>query len=165
MKIGKKMEDAINKQINAELYSAYLYLSMSAYFESTNFKGFAGWMKVQAGEEVEHSMKFMNHINERGGRVILDAIDAPKKEWKSPLDAFEEAYNHELEVTSLIDNLVKIANEEKDNAASVMLHWFTNEQIEEEDQTGEIVEKLKLIKDSPNGLFMLDKVLGERKQD
>ncbi|MBU0467417.1 MAG: ferritin [Nanoarchaeota archaeon] len=161
--IKDKVAKAINKQINAELYSSYLYLSMSAHFASVNFMGFSNWMKIQSQEERVHAMKFYEYLIERGGRVVLSAIDAPKTDWKSHLAAFEEVYAHELKVTSLINDLLKVAKAEEDSATAVELHWFINEQVEEEANALAIVEKLKLIKDSTNGLFMLDHELGERK--
>lgn len=161
--IGKKMQEAIVDQIQAELYSAYLYLAMAADFETKNLKGFAHWMEVQAKEESEHAKRFYDFLNERGGRVTLKAIQAPPAEWKSPLAAFEEIYAHEQKVTALIHKLVEVARAEKDYAAEVMLQWFVNEQVEEEANASEIVEKLRLIKESANGLFMIDHHLGERK--
>ena len=160
--ISKKMQDALIEQINAELYSAYLYLAMAAEFESQNFKGMAGWMEVQAKEETVHAKKLYDFVNDRGGRVILKAIDAPPAEWKSPAAAFQAAYDHEQKVTSMIHNLVDIARSEKDKAAEVMLDWFVTEQVEEEAQTGEIADRLKMVKESANGLFMLDNALGKR---
>lgn len=165
MMLSKKLENAINKQINAELWSAYLYLSMSAYFESINLGGFANWMRVQASEEVDHAMKFYTHINERRGRVTLSAIAAIPTSWKSPLHAFEEAFKHEQKVTAMIENLAHIASAEKDYAAGTMLNWFHDEQVEEELQTDAIVQKLKMIQKSTGGLFMLDRELGQRKKE
>ncbi len=165
MILSKKLENAINKQINAELWSAYLYLSMSAYFESINLGGFANWMRVQASEEVDHAMKFYKHINERRARVTLSAIAAIPTTWKSPLHAFEEAFKHEQKVTAMIENLANIAAAEKDYAASTMLNWFHDEQVEEEQQTDAIVQKLKMIEKSTGGLFMLDRELGKRKEE
>ena len=161
--IGKKMEDALNKQINAELYSSYLYLSMAAYFESVNLKGMAGWMYTQAQEETGHGMKLFGQIVARGGRVVLDGIDTPKKDWGSPLEAFQDAYAHEQKVTTMIHGLVDLAASEKDHAANAVLQWFVTEQVEEEDNTSSVVDILKKIKDSPNGLYMLDHQLGSRK--
>jgi len=160
--IGKKMQDAITDQIQAELYSGYLYLAMAADFETKNLKGFAHWMEVQAKEEVEHAKRLYDFVNERGGRVTLKAIEAPPAQWKSPLSAFEDAYAHEQKVTGLIHKLGDVARAEKDYAAEVMLHWFVNEQVEEEAQTSEIAERLRLVKESSNGLFMLDHRLAER---
>lgn len=163
--ISKKMEAALNKQINAEFYSSYLYLSMATDFESKNLEGFANWMKVQAQEEWGHGMRIYNYVNEQQGRVTLGAIDAPQAEWDSALAMFEAAYKHEQHVTSLIHNLVSLANEEKDYASGIFLQWFVTEQVEEEAHASSIVEKLKMIKESPQGLMMLDRALGERKED
>ena len=161
--LNKKNETAINKQINAELWSAYLYLSMSAYFESINLGGFANWMRVQAQEEVNHAMKFYNHVVERRGRVTVSAITAPPVTWKSPLHAFEESFKHEQKVTGLIYDLANMAAAEKDHAMTSMLKWFIDEQVEEELSTDTIVQKLKMIGTNTGGLFMLDHELGERK--
>jgi len=160
--IKPKVEKVINKQINAELWSAYLYLSMSSYFESINLKGFATWMLMQSQEEVNHAMRLYNHLIERGGRVKLEAIDAVPTEWKSPLNVFEETYKHERKVTGLIEKLVDTAEQEKDRASLNMLQWFIDEQVEEENSADEIVQKLKLIGKSGNGIFMLDNELGQR---
>lgn len=156
------VEKAINEQINAELYSAYLYLSMSAYLEDQNLPGFAHWMALQAKEEQEHAMKFYGFVFERGGKVTLAAIDAPQTEWKSPLDVFENAYKHELKVTALIHDLVALSRSEKDIATENFLMWYVDEQVEEEAHADAIVQKLKRIKDSVNGMFMLDRELSGR---
>jgi len=160
--ISKKIEKALNKQINAELYSAYLYLSMVAYFESVNLPGFANWMKIQTQEELMHAMKIYDFVNERGGRVVLKAIEAPPTEWDSPLDAFEATYKHEQKVTGLINNLVNLAIEEKDHATNSFLQWFVNEQVEEESSVDKTVQKLKMVEKAPGGLFMIDSELGQR---
>lgn len=160
--ITKKMQDALNEQINAELYSAYLYLSMVAYFESVNLSGFATWMRVQTQEEIVHAMKIYDYVNERGGRVILKSIGEPQAEWKSPLAAFEAAYQHEQKVTALINGLVNLAIEEKDHAANMFLQWFVNEQVEEESSADAVVQKLKLMADAPGALYMLDNEMGQR---
>jgi len=159
---NKKMEKLFNEQINEELYSAYLYLSMVAYFESINLPGFANWMRVQTQEEVMHAMKFYDYINQRNGRVVLTALADPQIEWKSPMDAFEAAYKHELHITAKINELVNLAIEEKDHAANMFLQWFVNEQVEEEKNPSDIIQKLKMIKDSSEGLYMLDKELATR---
>ncbi len=164
MMLKSKLEKAINKQINAELWSAYLYLSMSAYFESINLGGFAHWMKVQAQEELSHAMKFYDHVIERRGRVSVAAITAPPISWKSPLNAFEEAFKHEQKVTGMIDELANIAVAEKDHATANMLQWFVNEQVEEESSADHIVQKLNQIGTNTGGLFMLDHELGQRKK-
>lgn len=159
---NKKMEKSFNEQINEELYSAYLYLSMVAYFESTNLPGFANWMRVQTQEEIVHAMKFYDYINQRNGRVVLTALADPQIEWKSPMDAFEAAYKHELHITDKINELVNLAIEEKDHAANMFLQWFVNEQVEEEKNPLDIIQKLKMIKDSSESLYMLDKELAAR---
>jgi ferritin len=161
--LSPKIQDAMNKQLNAELYSAYLYLSMAAYFENANLRGMAQWMKVQAQEEAGHAAKFFKQICERGGRVTLTSITAPPTEWKSPLALFEEVYKHECHVTGLIHGLVDLAAAEKDHASSPFLQWFVSEQVEEEANAAEIVHHLKMIGDSKNGLLMLDHRLGERR--
>jgi ferritin len=160
--INKKMEKAINKQVNAELYSAYLYLSMSAYFESINLAGFANWMNIQAQEELAHAMKFYDYLIERGGRVTLLPIDAPQTTWASPLAAFKDVYEHEQKVTGLIHNLMDLALAEKDHASVSILRWFVDEQVEEESSADAIVEKLKLVGEKGRGIFMLDQQLGQR---
>lgn len=162
MEIKTKMQNAVNKQINAELYSAYLYLSMSAYCESINLKGFARWMREQAKEETGHAMKLYGYVHERGGKVTLSSIGVPTTTWKSPTAVFEHTYNHEKKVTEMIDNLVNLAMNEKDYATTIFLQWFVTEQVEEEASASEIWETLKMIGASKNGLIMLDKQLGKR---
>jgi ferritin len=160
--LNKKIEKAFNEQMNAEMYSAYLYLSMGAYFQSVGMPGFASWMRVQAQEEMVHAMKFFDHINERGGRVTLKAIDGPPTEWDSAVAVFEHVYEHEQKVTGLISGLVNLAIEEKDHASRSFLQWFVDEQVEEEDSASTVLDRLKLIGDSGNGLFMMDGELGQR---
>ncbi len=160
--LSKKIEKAFNDQLNAELNSAYVYLSLAAYFEEKNLGGFAHWMKVQAREEVEHAMKFFSFVNSRGGRVLLTKLDGPKTDWASPLDGFKTALDHEKMVTGRINDLVALANKESDHASHQFLMWFVAEQVEEEDSVGRIVEKLKLVGDSTNGLLMMDHALGQR---
>jgi len=160
--ISKKMQDALNIQVNAELYSAYLYLAMVAYFQSANLAGFANWMRVQTQEEVSHAMKIYDFVIERGGRAILEAIAKPAGEWKSPLAVFEAAYKHEQKVTGLINKLVELAAKEKDLATNIFLQWFVTEQVEEEKNASEIVAKLQMLKDVPQAVYMLDKELGQR---
>ncbi len=162
MAIPKKVEEAINKQINAELYSAYLYLSMQAYFDSINLAGFANWMRIQAMEEFSHADKFYHHLAERGGRAVMEAIEKPETEWKSPLAAFESVYEHEQKVTALINEIADIADKEKDRASLGMLQWFIDEQVEEEASADSLVQKLKLAKDTPGAIFMIDKELAAR---
>ncbi len=163
--IGKAMQDAMNEQINKELFSSYLYLSMAAYFEARNLSGFAHWMRVQADEEREHAMKFYNFILERAGNVLLKAIDAPKTEWSSSLEVAEEVAAHEAKVTASIYALYELAMQEKDYPAQVMLQWFITEQVEEEKNAAEIVANLKLIEERATAVLMLDKQLGKRKDE
>jgi ferritin len=160
--IKEKMEKAINEQIKEELFSSYLYLSMSAYCQSVNLPGFANWMRVQAQEELMHAMKFYDFINERRGRVLLKEIKTPQHEWKSPLEIFEDVLRHEEYITGKINNLVDIAIEEKDHASNVFLQWFVNEQVEEEATADDIINRLKLIGESKGGFFMIDRELGTR---
>ncbi|MBI5251320.1 MAG: ferritin [Desulfomonile tiedjei] len=160
--INEKIQDAFNEQLNAELYSSYLYLSMAAYFQSVNLEGLASWMRCQAQEEILHAMKFYNFINERAGRVLLAAIEGPPIKWESPLAAFEDAYRHEEKVTGLINNLVDLAIQEKDHAANAFLQWFVNEQVEEESSVDAVVHQLKLAGDQGSGLFMIDRELATR---
>ena len=159
--LSPKIQDALNKQINAELFSSYLYLSMAAHFDSINLPGFAHWMKVQAKEELGHAMKFYEHVTDRRGRVTLSAIAAPATQWKSPLAAFEAAFRHEQKVTGLIADLVKLAAAEKDNATGIFLQWFVTEQVEEEKQTDAVVHQLKLVGDSAQ-ILMIDHALAQR---
>jgi ferritin len=163
--IGKAMQDAMNEQINKELFSSYLYLSMAAYYEDKNLPGFANWMRVQADEEREHAMKFYDFIQERGGRVWLKGIDAPKTDWSSSLEVAEEVAAHEAKVTAMIYSLYELALQEKDYPAQVMLQWFINEQVEEEKNAAEIVATLKLIEDRGTAVLMLDHQLAKRKAD
>ena len=160
--LKKKMLKGMNDQINAEMFSAYLYLSMENYFQSISLRGFAAWMRVQAQEEMTHAMKFYDFIHERGGKVSLESIAKPEATWESPLAAFEAVLAHERHVTSLINDLVDLAINEKDHASNIFLQWFVSEQVEEESSAGEIVDKLKLIKDNPSGLFMVDAELSKR---
>jgi len=160
--ISNKMEKALNEQLNAELFSSYLYLSMAAHFESNNWRGFAHWMKKQSEEEYGHAMKFFGFINEVGKKVTLDKIEKPKLEWDSPLEAFEEALKHEEYITKRINDLVNLAVEEKDHATNNFLQWFVKEQVEEVSSVQTIVETMKLIGDHTGSLFMLDRELGKR---
>ena len=164
MEISKNMETALNEQINAELYSAYLYLSMAAYVESKNFRGMAHWLKIQAKEELEHAMKIYNYVFERGGEVKLKEIKQPPTNWSSFIELFKHIYEHEKHVTELIYNLLRKAKEENDHATEVFLNWFVSEQVEEEDQARYIYEKLKLVGDNLNALFLIDRELGMRKE-
>lgn len=160
--LKESVEKALNEQINAELYSAYLYQAMAAYFEDQSLGGFARWMDLQADEEMEHARKIYDYVNERGGRVILEGIDKPQTEWDSSLEAFEDSLAHEEKITGMINDLVSLANDEKDYATHSFLQWFVDEQVEEEDSVGEIVDRLRLLGDSNQGLFMMDDRLGGR---
>lgn len=160
--MNKKVEDAINKQINAEIYSAYLYLAMAAYFDSEGLAGFSNWMQIQAQEEMAHSMKFYRWVFERGGKVELEAIDKPNGEYGSSLEVFEEVLKHEQEVTSLINGLYELALEEKDYAFQSMLKWYIDEQVEEEGNAQQIIDQVKLAGDKGPGLLMLDKEFASR---
>jgi ferritin len=160
--LSKALEDAINEQINKELYSAYLYLSMAAYAEAASFPGFAHWMQMQYQEEVFHALKFFDYVNERGGRVVLKAIDQPPTEWESPQHMFQHVLEHEQMVTGLINDLYALAVKENDYAAQMELQWFITEQVEEEKNAGDIVDQLKMIGDQTMALLMLDKELGTR---
>lgn len=162
--LSQKLEQAVNEQIKNELYSGYLYLAMAAQCESMNLSGFAHWLKVQAKEELGHAMKLYDFVNDRGGRVVLEAIDKPPVEYKSLRDMFETVYQHEQKVTGLINKLYEMAKAENDYPLQVHLQWFIDEQVEEEKNATEILAKLKLVGESGNGLMMLDKVLGEREE-
>lgn len=157
-----KMFDAFNEQIKNEFYSAYLYLSMSAYFADLGLPGFASWMRVQAKEEVTHATKMYDYVLSRGEKMVLKAIDAPQTTWKSPLAVFEAALKHEKFVTKSINDLTDLAIKEKDHASKNFLVWFVNEQVEEEQSFGDILSALKLIKGEGQGLLMLDRELGAR---
>jgi ferritin len=163
--LSKKLQDAMNEQIKNELYSAYLYLSMSAYCEAANLPGFGHWMRMQAQEEEAHAMKFYDFIHERGGRVVLQAIDQPPVEFPSPLAVFEQTLEHEQKVTGMIHDLYTLAVEEKDYASQAFLQWFVMEQVEEEDSASQILETLKMIGDKGHALLMLDRELGKRGAD
>ena len=163
--ISKTMQDVINEQINKELFSAYLYLSMSAHFETKNLGGFAKWLRVQAKEEQEHAMKFFDHLLERGGTVVLKALKTPAAEWKSNLEAFKEVLAHEEMISASINNLYEIALKEKDYPAQVMLQWFINEQVEEEKNANDILAQLGMIDAHGTAVLMLDKALGKREDD
>ena len=160
--ISKTMQDAMNDQINKELFSSYLYLSMAAYFEDKNLPGFAHWMRIQEAEEREHAMKLYDFLLERGGKVTLKAIDAPKTEWTSTLEVAQEVAAHEAKVTASIHALYETALKEKDYPAQVMLQWFITEQVEEEKNAAEIVANLKLIEERGTAVLMLDHRLSKR---
>ncbi len=160
--LPQKLEAALNDQIRWEMFSSYLYLSMEAYFADIGLPGFSSWMRAQAQEELFHGMKFYDYVLERGGRVILQPIDAPDNTWKSPLHVFEDTLAHEQLVTKRINDLVDVAMEERDHATNIFLQWFVTEQVEEEDSVGEVLNRLKLVGDGGEGLFMLDKELSIR---
>ena len=160
--LSKTVEDALNKQINRELYSAYLYLAMSAYFETANMKGFAKWMRLQAKEEQVHAFKFYDFVIARGGKASLLPIEAPKAKWASAGKIFEEVYVHEQKVTGMINALVELAMKEKDHATFEMLQWFVKEQVEEEEHSSGILEQIKIVGDVSGHLFYLDHHLGKR---
>jgi len=163
--ISKSMQDAINEQIKNELYSAYLYLSMSAHFESRNLNGFAKWLRIQAEEELGHAMKFFDYIHERGGQVILKAIDQPPAEWKSNMEVFEQVLAHEQKITAMINKLYEQALKENDYPSQILLQWYINEQVEEEKNATQIIENLKLIDAHGTAVLFLDHELGKRESD
>jgi ferritin len=160
--LSDNMQAAMNKQINAELHSAYIYLSMSAYFADRNLNGFANWMRIQAQEEMVHAMKFFDFIIERRGRALLEPVAAVPTQWESALAVFENAFAHEQKVTGLINNLVDLSIKEKDHAANSFLQWFVDEQVEEEASADAVVQQLKMIGDSAAALFMFDREMGQR---
>ncbi|MEI6765009.1 MAG: ferritin [Bacteroidota bacterium] len=160
--LSKKMEDALNTQINAEFYSSYLYLSMAAYLNEANLVGFAHWMEIQAQEEAAHAMMFYIYMKDRGAKITLGAIDKPDSSWKSPLDVMAAVLKHELKVTGLINNLVDLALKERDHATNNHLQWFVKEQVEEEANATAILQQLKLIGGKGEGLLMLDRELKAR---
>ena len=160
--LSEKMQQALNDQVNAEFYSAYLYLSMHAYFKSINLDGFANWMYYQAQEELTHGMKIYDFINQRGGRVQLRQIKAPEIQWESPLAVFEATLQHEQKVTGLINGLVELALSERDHATNIFLQWFVSEQVEEEESVGGVLEQLKLMGEAKGGFFMIDRELARR---
>jgi ferritin len=160
--MNQRVEKAFNDQINEELFSSYMYLAMAAHFKAVNLDGFASWMRHQADEEVEHAMRLFTHINRRGGRVVLKAIGEPPLDFGSPLEAFQKALAHEQHITSTINALYEIALEEKDYPAQMELQWFIDEQVEEEENTGGVVELLKMAGDNRGALLMLDRELAKR---
>ena len=160
--IGKAVQDAINAQIAHEFYVSYLYLAMSAYFETINLPGFARWMRAQSEEEREHAMKFFDYLNDRGGSVELGAIAQPPGEFQSPLDLFQQALEHERKVTGLIHRLYELALKESDYATQAHLQWFITEQVEEEKNASQVIEQIKMTGGQPGALFLLDRELGAR---
>ncbi len=160
--VNERMREALNEHLNAELYSGYLYLSMSAYFESANLSGFASWMRIQAQEELMHGVKFFDYLSERGAQPVLAPVAGPPTTWESAMAAFEQAYNHELGVTARINKLVDLALELSDHATNTFLQWFVTEQVEEEASVDQVVQRLKLVGGDGAGLFMLDQELANR---
>lgn len=160
--ISNKIQDAINAQINAEFWSAYLYLSMSMHFEAEGRQGVANWFKIQFQEEQAHAQIFINYLNQRGGRVVLKAIDAVPTSWESPLDAFKATLEHEQKVTAMINNIYAIAEAESDYATRDRLNWFVTEQVEEEDNARQLIDKYAMIGDNGMGQYMLDQELAAR---
>lgn len=160
--ISKKMEHALNDQLNFELFSAYIYFSMSAFYHSLNLPGCANWMTVQAQEEMVHVTRFFTYLNDRGGRALMQAIPAPETEWESPLAVFEDALAHEQKVTSRINDLVSLSMDERDHATTAFLQWFVTEQVEEEANADSVIRQLKLVGNDKSGLFMIDRELATR---
>ena len=159
------IQEALNKQINYEFYSSYFYLAVSAYFESLNLGGFAYWMRLQSQEEQAHGMRLFDYLHDRNGRATFEPITQPPVEFQSPVDAFQQALQHEDHVTETIDRFYELAAQEKDYAMQVELQWFISEQIEEEKQARQILDQLKMIGDQGTALYLLDKELGERESD
>ncbi len=160
--INEKMNAALNNQVNAELYSAYLYLSMQAYFQKMNLTGFVNWMNIQVQEEMAHARGLYDYIQERDGEIVLEAIKKPDLKWNSPLQVFEDVLKHEQYVTSLINNLADVADETKDRAAALFLQWYIKEQVEEEASVSGVLETLRMIKSDANALLLLDRELAQR---
>jgi ferritin len=160
--INERMLKELNRQINEELYSEYLYLAMAADLEVEGFKGMAAWLRVQAREEKAHANIIYNYVQERRARVELEAIEKPPAAWDSPLAVFEAAYNHEVHITGRINHMVKVAREENDNATYQMLQWFVEEQVEEEAITDEMATNLRIVGDDGRGILMVDREAGAR---
>lgn len=160
--LNEKMLSALNKQINEEFASAYLYLSMAAYFESIDLNGFANWMRVQYQEESAHTMKIFDYVIRRSGKIELDEIVKPANSWSSPIEVFEQVLKHEQYISGCVNNLVKLSRDLVDNATEIELQWFVTEQVEEEENVQAILNKLKLVGDSGHGLLMIDAELGQR---
>lgn len=160
--LSATMLDAMNEQIRREFESAYIYLGMAAYFDGENLPGFAHWMKIQFEEELAHTFKFYDHVNDRGGQVVLGAVDKPSSSYDSPLDAFKTALKHEQHITKSIHDLYDLADEEQDHASKQFLHWFIEEQVEEEQNADEIVQTLSMVESSPQAILILDRELAQR---
>lgn len=162
MAISKTVQDALNEQMKQEFYAAYLYLSMSAHCSASNYPGFAKWLRVQATEELGHAMRIYDYLEDRGGRVVLQAVPQPATEFPSILGLFEQARDHERKVTGMINRLYELVDQEKDYAGHPFLEWFLTEQIEEEKTSTQIVESLRMAGDHPGALLMLDREMGAR---
>jgi len=160
--IKKKLVEALNKQINEELYSSFLYWSMAAYFEDQNLTGFANWTKIQAEEEYLHARKFYDYMVHVGGKVLFDKINAPKTDWKNIEDVFQDVLNHEIHITECINNLMTLANKENDHATASFLKWFVDEQVEEISNAEQLLHEIKMIGENKQGIFMLDRELKAR---
>lgn len=160
--LKKRMEETLNEQLNREFYSAYLYLSMSAYFDSIDLPGFAHYMKVQYQEEMAHAIRIFNYLSNVGGRVELKAITQPKNNWENVIEVFEETHKHEIYITDSINNVLSVAHEEHDYATINMLQWFISEQVEEEATILKILNQLRMVEGKGSGLFMLDREMGQR---
>ena len=158
----QKIENALNQQVNVELWASYLYLSVSYDMDNKGYKGFATWFSLQAEKEFKHATRIMKYIGERGGKVMLMPIEKVKQEWISPKEAFEDTLAQEIEVTKMINDLMDMAIELKDYASQNLLEWFVNEQLEEEDTPRKILEKLNRIEGIPAALYALDGQLGKR---
>lgn len=160
--LSKKIEKAFNEQINAEMFSYYIYLAMSAWLDEKGFVGMSKWMRLQADEEMIHAMKFYDHVLERNGSIKLTTIEGPKSTWKAPLDVFKAGLEHEQMITGRINNLVKLAHEESDYASHSFLQWFVDEQVEEEANAQTIIDQLTMVSGNPAALFLVDRELGLR---
>ncbi len=162
---NQKVQDALNDQIQREMESAYIYLSMAAYFDSVGLPGMAQWMRSQFQEEQFHAFKFFDYVGDRGGRVVLQPIGQPQVEFESPLDVFQVTLGHEQKITGHINDLYALASEERDFATQMFLNWFIEEQVEEEKNANDIIDILERIGDNGHALIMLDKELGQRQFD
>ncbi len=160
--MNPKVEQALNEQVHAEFYSFYLYLSVAAHFADRHLDGFSHWMRVQAQEELNHAMKLFDYLTERGAVVDLMAIDAPPRSWGSPAAAIEAVLQHERHISARINALVDLAGAENDHASTVLLHWYVNEQVEEEATADTLFHQVKMVEDSPHGLLMIDRELAGR---
>ena len=163
--LTQSINDALNKQINEELFSAYLYLAMSAKSDSMGLAGFANWFRLQYQEELSHADRFFNYILERGGEVDLDAIGKPEVGSVTPLELFEKGLSHEQHITACIFKLKDLARSESDHATDVFLEWFVSEQVEEEATTQAVIDQLRMVKDNSSGLFLIDRELSGRKAE